>query len=73
MMKAEVDSSILSGGTTLQVGAIRKADICRRNRRCRLVKKAILRSFDSIASWSIEHDPEKWIPVFQKDHAPPNI
>jgi hypothetical protein len=20
---------------------------------------------------SIEHDPEKWIPVFGKDHAPP--
>jgi hypothetical protein len=21
----------------------------------------------------LEHDPEKWIPVFRKDHAPPNI
>jgi hypothetical protein len=20
-----------------------------------------------------EHDPEKWMPVFRKDHAPPNI
>jgi hypothetical protein len=22
---------------------------------------------------SLEHDPEKWIPVFRKDHAPPKI
>jgi hypothetical protein len=22
---------------------------------------------------ALEHDPEKWIPVFRKDHAPPNI
>jgi hypothetical protein len=21
----------------------------------------------------LEHDPEKWIPVFRKDHAPPKI
>jgi len=24
------------------------------------------------AKW-LEHDPEKWIPVFRKDHAPPKI
>jgi hypothetical protein len=22
---------------------------------------------------TLEHDPEKWIPVFRKDHAPPKI
>src|SRR4029078_729869 len=22
---------------------------------------------------ALEHDPEKWIPVFRKDHAPPKI
>jgi hypothetical protein len=22
---------------------------------------------------ALEHDPEKWIPVFRKDHAPPNV
>jgi hypothetical protein len=22
--------------------------------------------------WALEHDPEKWTPVFGKDHAPPN-
>jgi hypothetical protein len=21
----------------------------------------------------LEHDPEKWLPVFRKDHAPPKI
>jgi hypothetical protein len=21
--------------------------------------------------WSLEHDPEKWTPVFGRDHAPP--
>jgi hypothetical protein len=25
------------------------------------------------ASRLLEHDPEKWLPVFRKDHAPPNI
>jgi hypothetical protein len=22
-----------------------------------------------IRDWSLEHDPEKWVPVFRKDHA----
>jgi hypothetical protein len=25
----------------------------------------------SDAKFRLEHDPEKWIPVFRKDHAPP--
>jgi hypothetical protein len=28
---------------------------------------------DAAAGGRLEHDPEKWIPVFRKDHAPPKI
>jgi hypothetical protein len=26
-----------------------------------------------LAARTLEHDPEKWLPVFRKDHAPPMI
>jgi hypothetical protein len=26
-----------------------------------------------VKQWTLKHDPEKWIPVFRKDHAPPKI
>jgi hypothetical protein len=27
----------------------------------------------NMTDFLLEHDPEKWIPVFRKDHAPPKI
>jgi hypothetical protein len=27
----------------------------------------------TVQKCQLEHDPEKWIPVFRKDHAPPKI
>src|SRR5215211_6808575 len=37
--------------------------------RCPPLAARLLRSADALAM-ALEHDPEKWIPVFGKDHAP---
>ena len=33
--------------------------------------KALAMGAENVQQWRLEHDPEKWRPVFGKDHAPP--
>jgi hypothetical protein len=46
--------------------------------RCRQSRKAAQKFLHRflpvfIVLRTLEHDPEKWVPVFRKDHAPPKI